>query len=214
MANQKINEYLIQRDILGDDDYFDIDYFDGVDYNTAKIKGSTIKSSGTGRLFTQTGTSTAIVNTTSELTLIDGGVGSLSVPANGFSVGDTFVLNMQGNLTSGNNQNITIRVESGSVVFFNSTINLPSITNLPFNLNLIFVIRQIGAAGVAEIATGGSFTYNKDASNIYEGLSANDVNNTTFDTTISNTLDITAQWANADPGNSIESIICNLHKTF
>ena len=155
MANQKIHEYLIERANLGDDDFLDIDYFDGVNYNTAKIKGETLKATATGRLFTQTATSTPVINTTTETTILNGGLGSLSVPADGFSVGDTFVFNMQGNILCGNNQDLTIRAKSGSVTFFSATLTLPSITYLPFNLNLIFVIRQIGAAGVADIATGG-----------------------------------------------------------
>lgn len=42
--SQKIHNYLIERFNLGDDDYFDIDYWDGAAYQTAKIKGSTIKA--------------------------------------------------------------------------------------------------------------------------------------------------------------------------
>lgn len=44
MAGQKIHQYLLERLALGDDDYFDIDYWDGLKYKSAKIKGSTIKS--------------------------------------------------------------------------------------------------------------------------------------------------------------------------
>lgn len=44
MANQKIHEYLIERYTIGDDDYFDIDYYDGAVYTTAKVKGSVIKA--------------------------------------------------------------------------------------------------------------------------------------------------------------------------
>ena len=44
MANQKIHEYPIERFVYGDDDYYDIDFWDGAVYQTAKIKGSTIKS--------------------------------------------------------------------------------------------------------------------------------------------------------------------------
>ena len=39
----KIHLYPIERFQFGDDDYYDIDYFDGLVYQTAKIKGSTIK---------------------------------------------------------------------------------------------------------------------------------------------------------------------------
>lgn len=40
----KIHEYLLERFTFGDNDYYDIDYFDGATYQTAKIKGSTIKA--------------------------------------------------------------------------------------------------------------------------------------------------------------------------
>ena len=40
----KINQYLLERLTFGDEDYYDIDYFDGLVYQTAKIKGSTIKA--------------------------------------------------------------------------------------------------------------------------------------------------------------------------
>ena len=40
----KINQYALERLTFGDDDYYDIDYFDGANYQTAKILGSTIKA--------------------------------------------------------------------------------------------------------------------------------------------------------------------------
>jgi len=44
MANQKIHEYPIERLVYGDDDYYDVDFWDGLVYQTAKIKGSVIKN--------------------------------------------------------------------------------------------------------------------------------------------------------------------------
>lgn len=44
MADQKIHEYPIERFVFGDDDYYDVDFWDGFIYQTAKIKGSVIKS--------------------------------------------------------------------------------------------------------------------------------------------------------------------------
>lgn len=44
MANQKIHEYPIERFVYGDDDYYDVDFWDGLVYQTAKIKGSVIKN--------------------------------------------------------------------------------------------------------------------------------------------------------------------------
>jgi hypothetical protein len=43
MANE-IHNYSIERFAFGDDDYYDIDWFDGSVYRTAKIKGSVIKA--------------------------------------------------------------------------------------------------------------------------------------------------------------------------
>tara|TARA_R110001592_G_scaffold87052_1_gene256933 strand:+ start:4517 stop:5185 length:669 start_codon:yes stop_codon:yes gene_type:complete len=42
--SQEIHNYTIERFTFGDDDYYDIDYWDGSAYQTAKIKGSTIKA--------------------------------------------------------------------------------------------------------------------------------------------------------------------------
>jgi hypothetical protein len=70
-------------------------------------------------------------------------------------------------------------------------ITLPSITTKHWDLILQFTIRQIGIAGVASIVTSGQVTYSKNASNAFEGADFSIINNTTFDTTTSNTFDIT-----------------------
>ena len=44
MAGIKINQYPLERLIFGDDDYYDIDYWNGAAFETAKIKGSVIKA--------------------------------------------------------------------------------------------------------------------------------------------------------------------------
>jgi len=166
-------------------------------------------------LFAQTANSTIITNTTVESTLINGGVGSLIVPANGFSVGDSFRAVFGGLLTATNNQTIRVRVKAGAVILLDSGAqNITNITNNVFNLNLDFTIRQLGAAGVASIVTLGGFHYTKTVNGVVEGFAFNTVNSTTFDTTISNTLDVTVQWGAASTGNSIYSDIFILNKTY
>ena len=105
------------------------------------------------------------------------------------------------------NEDITIRVKSGSVVLLDSGLQDlgSSVINDVWTLSIYFTIRQIGAAGVAEISASGRFTYLKTSNASLQGFGFTTVNNTTFDTTISNTLDITAEWATADLGNSIYS---------
>ena len=159
-----------------------------------------------GGLFAQTANSIPVTGTTTETTLIDGGVGSLTVPANFFKVGDSFVGSMGGHISSVNNEDIRIRVKAGSILLGDTgLIRLGQSTNQHWDLQLRFTIRALGAAGVASIASFGQFTYSKDASDTFEGEDYSTVNNTTFDTTISNTLNITVQWASNNAGNNIYS---------
>jgi hypothetical protein len=166
-------------------------------------------------LFAQTDASTSVVNTVVETTILNGGVGTLSVPANGFQVGDSFHAVLSGSISANNNNTLRLRVKSGSVVLGDSgIITLPGITNKFFDIHLTFTIRQLGASGIAVIATSGQFTYSKDAGNAFEGIDFLFINNTTFDTTIANTLDITAQWGTASTGNSIATEIFVLNKIY
>jgi hypothetical protein len=170
----------------------------------------------TGGLFAQTANSTVITNTTLEKTLINGGVGTLTIPANGFQVGDSFRAIFGGVMNANNNQNITIRVKAGSIILLDSGLqNLgSSVINDVWSLNIDFTIRSLGAAGVASIVSLGAFHYTKTNNAFVQGFGFNTVNNTTFDTTISNVLDVTAQWQNASTGNNIYSDIFILNKTY
>jgi hypothetical protein len=167
-------------------------------------------------LFAQTANSTPITNTTTETSLINGGVGSLTVPANGFTVGDSFRAVFGGVMNANNNQTIRIRVRAGGILLLDSGLqNLgSSVINDVWSLNIDFTIRQIGAAGVASIVSLGAFHYTKTNNASVQGFGFNVVNNTTFDTTISNTLDVTAQWGSASTGNNIYSDIFILNKTY
>jgi hypothetical protein len=169
-------------------------------------------------LFAQTANSSIITNTIAETSLINGGVGTLSVPANGFQVGDSFRAVIAGVLNTGNNQTITIKVKAGnnaSIILVNS--GAKSISNIAsdvFSLNIDFTVRALGAAGTASIVTLGTFHYTKTSNGVTEGFAFNQVDSTNFDTTIDNTLDITVQWGAASTSNSIFSDIFILNKTY
>ena len=167
-------------------------------------------------LFAQTGNSTIITNTDVESTLINGGVGTLTVPPNGFKVGDSFRAMFGGVVNADNNQNITIRVKTGSFVLLDSGLQIlgSSIINDVFSLNVDFTIRALGVAGVASIVSLGAFHYTKTNNASVQGFGFNVVNNTTFDTTISNSIDVTVQWQNASTGNNIYSDLFILNKTY
>ena len=166
-------------------------------------------------LYAQTANSIPVTGTTAETSLINGGVGTLSVPANGFQVGDSFRAIMAGVLNAANNQTIRIRVKTGSVVLLDSGLqNITNITNDVFSLNIDFTIRQLGTTGVASIVSLGTFHYAKTSNTSIQGFAFNVVNNTTFSTTIPNTIDITVEWGSTNAGNSIYSDIFILNKTY
>lgn len=174
-----------------------------------------VPSTNSYGLFSQTANSPTITATTSELTLIDGGVGSLSVPANGFAVGDSFRVDMGGVMSAQNNNTIRIKLKTGSVILGDSgPLTMPSITNQVWMLSVNFTVRSIGAAGVASIVALAQFHILKAASGTQQGFAWNTVNSTTFDTTISNTLNITAQFSSNSANNSIYSDIFTLNKTY
>ena len=166
-------------------------------------------------LFAQTDDSIPVTATTIEGSLIGAGQGSLSVPANAFRVADSYVANLSGLMSAQNNDSITIRIKSGSVVLADSgALTLPQIANQVWIITLEFTIRTLGAAGVASIVTFGQFHILKKASGSQEGFGFNTINTTTFDTTTSNALDITIEWSSNNANNSIYSDIFVLNKVY
>jgi hypothetical protein len=166
-------------------------------------------------LFAQTANSTIITNTAVETSLINGGVGSLFVTANGFKVGDSFRAVVAGVLNVANNQTIRVRVKDGASILADSGAKaITNITGDVFSLNVDFTVRALGGPGVASIVTLGTFHYTKTSNGTTQGFAFNTINSTTFNTTIGNTLDITVQWGAANVGNSIYSDICILNKSY
>ena len=168
-----------------------------------------------GGLFAQTVNSEDLTNTTSEKSLIGGGLGTLTVPANGFKVGDSYRAFLTGHISSVNNEQILIKVKTQTGVIFSATILvLPAMTNKHWSLEINFTIRALGTATNASIAIGGVFLCHSDSANKFIGYNFSDINAATFDTTILNELDITAEWNTADSGNSIYSELFVLSKTY
>jgi hypothetical protein len=187
-------------------------YFNGTTWVGVASNQSTGLSPG---LFSQTSDSVAVTNTTVESSLISTGVGTLSVPVNGFQVGAAYIAYLSGVMSSQNNATMEIHLRSNGFVLADTDPMILSATTGKFwELHVNFVIRAIGGGGIAAIVTSGRFSYNKDSGNTPESLGFSDVNNTTFDTTINNTLAVTATWGNASPLNSIQTRIFNLYRVY
>lgn len=144
-------------------------------------------------------------------TLIGTGVGTLSVPANTFQVGDSFRVVMGGHLNTSNGQELTISVyANGNVIGTTNLINMKNATNKHWVLTIDFTIRSLGVTG--QIVSLGHFSYIPDpAGQAFEGSDFSVVS--TIDTTILNTLDIRAGF-NIVNLDSIFSEYLTLNKTY
>lgn len=166
-------------------------------------------------VFAQTQISNTVTNTNLPTSIIGTGVGTLTVPANSFAIGDSFNFSMGGELTCQNNTDVTIEILSDGIVLASTgVIRLGSSTNRSWRLDTDFTIRNIGGVGVASIVTNGQFSYSRNNNFGFEGKNFNSVNSTTFSTLISNTLDIKVTWAVASTNSSIHSDLFVLEKTY
>lgn len=166
-------------------------------------------------LFAQTALGTTITDTIVETSLVGAGVGTLSVPANGFAVGDSFGLKMCGNLSCANAETIHIRVKSnGTNIADAGVFAMKLTTNKYFELVIDFTVTKIGGPGVAELFVNGQYSYNHNSLGDLAGNNFALISNTIFDTTVLNALSITAQWGDAKAANSIQSQNFVLNKIY
>lgn len=171
-------------------------------------KALQIKSAGIdrfliGSIFTSTADQ-SVANTTSEGTLIGTGVGTLTLPANFWTVGKTIRLRIWGYYSNDVIPGDTnIRVKIGSVTVMSTgdkLLNNAAETDRAFSMEFDLTCRTTGASGT--ILGNGRFQYVRDnALPEYLPLSGLE----TVNTTAAATLDVTAQWTAAEIGNHLTS---------
>ena len=143
------------------------------------------------------------INTAPEQSIVGTGLGSLSVPANGFTVGDSFHAKLGGKINAtggGGRSEIIVKIRSnGTVLASTGIFDLDNATNQGWELELDFTIISIGASG--SISTNGDFVYTKDNARDVYGYIFQDVQ--TIDTTVVSTLDVTVEWNVINGGDDI-----------
>lgn len=165
-------------------------------------------------LFSQTSSSAAATGI-SETSLIGDGVGGLTVPANMFRVGDSFHAKMGGRISCANNETLQIFVKADGVLLEDTGVMTISATNEDFwEIEIDFTIQAVGGVGVASIVSNGQFVYVRNSTLDYKGVGFNFTNNTSFDTTIANALEITAKWGSDNVLNRLITDSFVLYKTF
>jgi len=167
-------------------------------------------------LYAQTANSVPVSATIAEGSIVGLGQGTLTVPANGFQVGDSFQAEIGGYLSAKNGDDLRIRIKTnyGAVLADSGFQNLNSSVNDVFKLSINFTIRSIGSTTVAIIDSTGILNTIKQSNGALTGFAFNTENSTTFDTTVINQLEITAEWSSTSPLNSIYTTTFILTKTF
>lgn len=167
-----------------------------------------------GGLYSQIANSSTVTNTTTPTSIVGTGCGTLTIAANSFTTGDAFTALLGGRISTGTDQTIAFQLTSGATLLAETdAISLASrITDCEWNLRFNFTIRAVGAATVASIHTAGQFNYD-DGTQI-RGVVFNTLNNATFNTTVSNTLDVVAIWGAANASNKIVGCDFILTKTY
>ena len=161
-------------------------------------------------LFSQTAQGATVTNTTTETDILGTGVGSLTVPANFFKVGDAYHAKVGGTISAQNGDEITIRIKDGATVLATTgLISLQAVTALAWEIEIDFTIRTIGVSG--QIFTNGNFAYNRNTGSL-EGFVFSDVQK--IDTTVINTLMVTAEWNQAKTQDIIFTDMTTLYKTY
>ena len=152
-------------------------------------------------LFTQTSTVT-VANTVTETAITDGGVGSLTLPANYLVAGRSFRLFGSGFHSNANNNTLRIRVKLGSVTVLDTGAQGSNAsTNDGFIISANITCRTTGASGTV-MAQGEykEFTGTPSAHDTYQLVNTA---TTTIDTTASNAISITVEWGTASASNTI-----------
>jgi hypothetical protein len=149
-----------------------------------------------------------IVSTTSQLTLIGAGVGSLIIPPNIFTGGMSYRYATGGTFGALNNATIRFRLTNSGTLFDSGILQFsPAIaTGRPWNIDVTFVF-----IGGTTMITNFNFQYNNGSD--ARGFTAQQQNNA-FNPAISNTLGFTAQWGASSASNSITSNYGVLNRLF
>ena len=121
--------------------------------------------------------------------------GSLNIPENTFKQLAVYSFKSSGILSGGSNDLFTLRLKSATGALFAVlpvTITDNGLAGNWWDLSADFSINTIGTAGVAVLVSTVVFRYINNT-NVVSTRAVSNINNTTFDTTISNTLEFSFQ---------------------
>lgn len=144
-------------------------------------------------------------NSTSEVSGVGTGIGTVTIPANSLVAGQTIrivgggIYSTQA-LTPGN---LTVKVKAGSTVLASNVMAIlaGAITTAAFDFSSRIAVRATGASGSLMPVGGLNFATSAGA-RLFADL-VNGGTAVTVDTTASQTLDLTFQWQTANASNTL-----------
>lgn len=159
------------------------------------IRGITTKAPLTTMKMT---TNTTFNNSAVETTIITADFGTLTIPANFLQANDILTLNFSGRLSQSGSPNVTFRFKFGGVTFWTGALNAVTFGfNTAFRAKIDLAVVSVGATG--ELECSGDLLVNGESVVTARGFDGS------FDTTVNNTLDFTAQFSVANVLSSCTS---------
>jgi hypothetical protein len=139
------------------------------------------------------------------------GVGSLTVPANGFNIGDCYHLNVSGEIPIGDKDDVvTIKVCQNGICFATTSVDMEDSVGVSnFELECDICIRSIGVTGA--IITNCEFSYNKSLLKDWKGN--RHIELSTIDTTVATTLTVSATFS-GDLNSTMQTKLFYLRKQY
>lgn len=167
---------------------------------------SDIEQSLVGVIFTQTADQT-IASSTTETTLFGAGVGTLTLPANFWTVGKTIRLEIHGDFADTGTPTAEVQAYFGAVSLVDSgAITLSGLSSTEgWQAEVTITCRTTGATGTLETHIDWEYETTTGSSAI-ERLDVAGTN-TVVDTTASGALDVTFQWGTNSASNTLTSKI-------
>ena len=212
MNGLSIDSVLTITDLVKINIWLDLNMRNKAIYNVTTINnltpcGGVVMSTSDAQPISATTTETSLFSGAT-LTPLDG----LTVPANTFTI-SSYHFNMAGNISTNNGDTLTLSLYNGGLLA-SLVVDLTGASNEFFELEADFSIRSIGGIGSARISTNFDFTYSDAGATSWRGSRNCTINTTSFDTTVSNTLDVRAQWSSTSVNNSIQCRQLILTKTY
>ena len=145
-----------------------------------------------GGLYAGTSFGTVISGGTLGSLLPNSGVGSLSVPANGFKVGDSFHLVCSGSIPVGDKDDVfTITLNQNGTQLGQIAVDMEDMTDASFELEADFQVHSIGVSG--QFVTSFDFTFNRTLLKNFSGTRLVQVS--FVNTTLPSNLTLTGQFS-------------------